>query len=100
MEVIGRLQALLREPSNSTCADCDESGPRWASVNLGIFICLRCSGIHRSLGTHLSQVRSVDLDRWEEVHVDTMQRVGNERARVYWSRTGRRLLAANPHDDR
>ncbi|RKP35109.1 hypothetical protein BJ085DRAFT_989, partial [Dimargaris cristalligena] len=58
--------------------------PRWASVNLGIFICLQCSGIHRSLGTHLSQVRSVDLDRWDCTQVNMMEAVGNQRAREYW----------------
>ena len=37
-----------------TCCSC--RGPRWASVNLGIFICMQCSGIHRSLGVHISKV--------------------------------------------
>jgi stromal membrane-associated protein len=38
--------------------------PRWASWNLGIFICTRCSASHRNMGTHLSKVKSVTLDKW------------------------------------
>ena len=30
----------------------------------GVFLCIRCSGIHRSMGTHISKVKSVDLDVW------------------------------------
>ena len=39
-------------------------GPRWASWNLGIFLCIRCAGIHRNLGVHISKVKSVNLDTW------------------------------------
>lgn len=39
-------------------------GPRWASWNLGIFLCIRCAGIHRNLGVHISRVKSVNLDTW------------------------------------
>ena len=44
----------------------DPAEPRWASWNLGIFICVRCAGIHRSLGSHVSKVRSVNLDAWSQ----------------------------------
>jgi len=50
--------------SNPTCADCGNADPTWASINLGVMVCIQCSGIHRSLGVHISKVRSVDLDQW------------------------------------
>ncbi|KAI7979807.1 Pentatricopeptide repeat-containing protein [Camellia lanceoleosa] len=49
------LEGLLKLPENRECADCKCKGPRWASVNLGIFTCMQCSGIHRSLGVHISK---------------------------------------------
>lgn len=38
--------------------------PDWASLNLGVLMCIECSGIHRNLGSHISKVRSLDLDDW------------------------------------
>ena len=43
--------------------------PDWADINFGVFICIECSGIHRSLGAHLTKVKSVNLDEWSEEHV-------------------------------
>ncbi len=63
-------------------------GPDWASVNLGLFMCIRCSGIHRSLGTHISFVRSTVIDDWKQEQIDTMCRVGNAKARAYWEARG------------
>ena len=48
---------IFFQPENQTCADCPTKGPRWASWNLGCFICIRCSGIHRSIGVHITKVQ-------------------------------------------
>jgi len=58
--------------------------PRWASANLGVFMCIRCSGIHRSMGVHISFVRSVTMDSWKEAQVRNMARWGNRKANEYF----------------
>ena len=56
------------------------SVPDWGSPNLGILFCFNCSGIHRSLGTHISFVRSVRMDRWDESkQIPLMKLGGNQR---------------------
>ena len=68
----------LSQGSNALCADCAQPNPDWASINLGLFICLNCSGIHRSLGTHVSKVRSTTLDQWEPELIALSRELGNE----------------------
>ncbi|KAF7326263.1 ArfGap-domain-containing protein [Mycena kentingensis (nom. inval.)] len=56
------LRELVKQPDNKFCADCKHNNPRCAAWNIGVFLCIRCSGIHRGMGTHISKVKSVDLD--------------------------------------
>ncbi|KAH8601351.1 putative GTPase activating protein for Arf-domain-containing protein [Bisporella sp. PMI_857] len=79
------IKSLLKLEGNKTCADCKRNKhPRWASWNLGIFICIRCSGIHRGMGTHISRVKSVDLDAWTDEQLQSVLKWGNSRANKYW----------------
>lgn len=75
------LSKMLREDDNKYCADCEAKGPRWASWNLGVFICIRCAGIHRNLGVHISRVKSVNLDQWTPEQMQSVQNMGNTKAR-------------------
>ncbi|XP_068748022.1 stromal membrane-associated protein 1-like [Montipora capricornis] len=78
------LSELLKEEENRYCADCGAKGPRWASWNLGVFLCIRCAGIHRNLGVHISRVKSVNLDSWTPEQMDSIQQWGNKRAAEFW----------------
>jgi len=90
------LEEILKQPGNDRCADCSAKGPRWASVNLGIFVCIRCSGIHRNMGTHISKVKSVSLDKWQPDMIRTVQLIGNANAqKIYEGR-----LPSNYHRPR
>ncbi|XP_071383916.1 stromal membrane-associated protein 2 isoform X2 [Centroberyx affinis] len=75
------LNSLLALEENKFCADCESKGPRWASWNLGIFICIRCAGIHRNLGVHISKVKSVNLDQWTQEQIQCVQEMGNAKAK-------------------
>ncbi|EGO54598.1 hypothetical protein NEUTE1DRAFT_88097 [Neurospora tetrasperma FGSC 2508] len=79
------IKSLLKLEANKVCADCKRNKhPRWASWNLGVFICIRCSGIHRGMGTHISRVKSVDLDAWTDEQLQSVLNWGNARANKYW----------------
>nr|XP_044625358.1 arf-GAP with coiled-coil, ANK repeat and PH domain-containing protein 3 isoform X8 [Equus asinus] len=71
------LQRVQNVAGNSQCSDCGQPDPRWASINLGVLLCIECSGIHRSLGVHCSKVRSLTLDSWEPELLKLMCELGN-----------------------
>lgn len=71
---------------NTVCADCAESDPEWSSINLGILLCIECSGVHRGLGTHISKVRSLTLDvsSWTDELIEVVQGIGNTVSNSIW----------------
>nr|XP_023909213.1 ADP-ribosylation factor GTPase-activating protein AGD4-like isoform X3 [Quercus suber] len=73
-------------PGNDICAECSTPEPDWASLNLGILLCIECSGVHRNLGVHISKVRSLTLDVkvWEPTVLDLFQNLGNSFCNSVW----------------
>ncbi|KAL7604352.1 hypothetical protein Lser_V15G14519 [Lactuca serriola] len=80
------IDVLHRVCGNDRCADCGASDPDWACLNLGVVVCIECSGVHRNLGVHISKVRSLTLDVkvWEPSVITLFQSLGNAFANSVW----------------
>ena len=76
-----RLERLQAGEENQSCFDCGQTGPTWASVNNGVFLCLACVRAHKELGAVVSDVRSVVLDEWTAADVAAVE-AGGESCRT------------------
>ncbi|XP_076897543.1 ADP-ribosylation factor GTPase-activating protein AGD1-like [Bidens hawaiensis] len=83
------VDALKKVPGNDKCADCGSPEPVWASLNLGVLICIECSGVHRNLGCHITKVRSLELDVkvWEPSVISLFQSLGNVFVNSIWEKS-------------
>ena len=103
-----KLLQVVREndQGNRWCADCNsESKTEWVSINFGIIVCIECSGIHRSLGTHISKIRSLTLDTnsFSTDIVEILLQVGNRISNMVWEanlRDGQKPTATATRDQR
>uniref|UniRef100_A0AC34F324 Arf-GAP with coiled-coil, ANK repeat and PH domain-containing protein n=1 Tax=Panagrolaimus sp. ES5 TaxID=591445 RepID=A0AC34F324_9BILA len=75
---------VLSLPGNNKCADCGNPETGWASINLGILICIECSGAHRSLGVHNSKIRSLKMDDIEETQWQILLKLGNDKVNALY----------------
>ena len=78
------IDKLLKKPENKFCADCKRTSPTWASINLGVFVCINCSGCHREIGVHVTKIKSVNLDVWPSEVLKNFQKINNKIANEYW----------------
>ena len=89
------MEKILAKPENQTCFDCGSKAPKWSSPYLGIVICYECAAKHRSYGTHISFVRSTDLDKWNRKQLKSLELTGNSFTKERFNDLGVPLIGGN-----
>ncbi|GAA6051906.1 hypothetical protein JCM3770_006568 [Rhodotorula araucariae] len=84
----GVLLEWMKDGANKACVECNVPHPQWCSLSLGVSLCLACSGTHRSLGSHLSFVRSLTMDKWTPQQIDRMKAGGNAKCKEFFEANG------------
>uniref|UniRef100_A0A158PIN3 Arf-GAP with coiled-coil, ANK repeat and PH domain-containing protein 2 n=1 Tax=Angiostrongylus costaricensis TaxID=334426 RepID=A0A158PIN3_ANGCS len=78
------FEQIRRVPGNERCADCGSDQPKWVSINLGVVLCIECSGVHRSFGVQISKIRSLTMDSIEPELRDVLLSLGNSQVNAIY----------------
>ena len=73
------ILSLLSIEGNDKCFDCGELAPTWTSINNGVFLCLKCAGVHRNFGLDISVIRSLQIDSWDDRQIMFLKKGGNDK---------------------
>ena len=83
-EQLSRWRRIREAPGNERCAECLVPEPTWLVIDYGILVCIRCAGAHRSLGTHISKVRSIAMDTLSRDELAWVESLGNSKSGSLW----------------
>jgi len=84
-------ELMTKDEGKKSCADCSQKGTRWASWNIGVFLCIHCKAIHRRNRGFISKVKSISLDSWTEEHLKWIAERGNTKMNRFYNLSERQF---------
>ena len=81
--LVNNTESFFQALTNS-CGDCTLPQVNWISINKGVYLCDECCSIHRSLGRHLSYVRSIKEQRWPDGLMQMCQSLLQKNSNSIW----------------
>ena len=60
------IEDIRKQGGNKSCFDCGEKGVTYVIPKVGVFVCTRCSGIHRELG---NMVKGLGVSNFSEKEI-------------------------------
>ena len=84
VDQLARWTEILKIPGNECCAECASADRSWVVLDYGVLLCIHCAGAHRALGSHISKVRSVDMDVFTDAEFTWLASLGNRKSNTIW----------------
>ena len=75
----------MNNKANKYCAECGIINTTWCSINIGVFLCMDCAQVHRSVGAHISKVKScMGTYLWHPDEMERIENLGNEKVKKHY----------------